>query len=171
MASDRDLVSSEDHELNYLLQKWSKRQSIENREKLAEALKTFKEDENYKPHNRENFYKYVDDNNIKDILESIEEKEKKVEIKKDNNLLYKDKNIKTMTGLVVSDKMNKTVVVLVEYKKLHDLYKKYVKKSKKFKAHDEENQCKEGDIVKIANSRPISKEKFWKVVEIIKRAK
>lgn len=80
------------------------------------------------------------------------------------------KNIKTMNGLVVSDKMDKTVVVLVEDKVMHPLYKKYVKKSKRYKAHDEENQCKLGDFVKIQSTRPLSKEKKWKIVEIITRA-
>lgn len=81
------------------------------------------------------------------------------------------KKRKTMTGVVVSDKMKKTVVVQVEYNKMHPLYKKYVKKSKKFKAHDEKNECKIGDFVKIASTRPLSKEKFWEVVEILVKAK
>ena len=85
--------------------------------------------------------------------------------------MTEEKKIKTMTGVVTSDKMNKTVVVLIEYKKMHRLYKKYVVRSKKFKAHDEKNECKIGDLVKIAESRPISKEKNWKVVEIVSRAK
>ena len=82
-----------------------------------------------------------------------------------------EKKRKTINGVVVSDKMNKTVVVRIEYNRLHPLYKKYVKKSKKFKAHDERNQCKIGDVVKIANTRPLSKEKFWEVVEIVSKAK
>ena len=171
MASDRDLVSSEDHELNYLLQKWEKKQSKENREKLAGELKKFKSDDEYKPHNRENFYKYVEDKNIKDILEVSQPKENKKVKSAEDKPTSINKKIKTMTGLVVSDKMDKTVVVLVEYKKLHSLYKKFIKRSKKFKAHDEENNCKKGDFVKIASSRPLSKDKFWKVSEILKRAK
>ena len=83
----------------------------------------------------------------------------------------KNKIIKSMVGTVISDKMDKTVVVSVEYNKMHPLYKKYVKKSKSFKAHDENNECKKGDVVKIESSRPISKDKKWKVVEIIERAK
>ncbi|HOJ62875.1 MAG TPA: 30S ribosomal protein S17 [Spirochaetota bacterium] len=75
-----------------------------------------------------------------------------------------------MIGIVKSDKMDKTVVVSVEYNKMHPLYKKYVKKTKKFKAHDENNECKEGDLVRIESCRPISKEKKWRVVEIIKKA-
>ncbi len=81
------------------------------------------------------------------------------------------KKRKTMSGFVVSDKMNKTVTVRIEYNKLHPLYKKYIKKSKKFKAHDEKNECKVGDFIKIASTRPLSKDKFWEVIEIIKRAK
>ena len=75
-----------------------------------------------------------------------------------------EKIIKTMNGIVVSDKMDKTVVVRVEYKMMHPLYKKYVKKSKKFKAHDENNQYKMGDKVTIQSSKPISKDKKWIVV-------
>ena len=82
-----------------------------------------------------------------------------------------DKKIKSMSGIVVSDKMDKTVVVLVEYNKMHRLYKKYVKRSKKFKAHDEKNECQEGDVVKIVHTRPLSKEKHWKVIEIVSKAK
>ncbi len=82
-----------------------------------------------------------------------------------------DKKQKTMIGVVVSDKMEKTVVVKVEYNRMHPLYKKYVKKSKKFKAHDEKNECKIGDFVKIASTRPLSKEKFWEVIEILVKAK
>jgi len=83
----------------------------------------------------------------------------------------KDKIVKTMNGLVVSDKMDKTVVVAVEYKVMHPLYKKYVKQTRKFKAHDENNDCKEGDLVKIESTKPISKEKKWIVKEIVSRAK
>jgi len=75
-----------------------------------------------------------------------------------------EKIIKTMSGVVVSDKMDKTIVVRVEYKMMHPLYKKYVKKSKKFKAHDENNQYKIGDKVTIQSSKPISKDKKWIVV-------
>ena len=75
-----------------------------------------------------------------------------------------EKIIKTMSGVVVSDKMDKTIVVRVEYKMMHPLYKKYVKKSKKFKAHDENNKYKIGDKVTIQSSKPISKDKKWIVV-------
>ncbi len=85
--------------------------------------------------------------------------------------MNKDKIIKSMNGVVFSDKMDKTVVVLVEYKVLHPLYKKYVKMSKKFKAHDENNECGIGDSVVIESTRPISKDKKWIVKEIVAKAK
>ncbi|MBI4827058.1 MAG: 30S ribosomal protein S17 [Nitrospirae bacterium] len=76
---------------------------------------------------------------------------------------------KNYTGEVLSDKMDKTVVVAVTRVTQHPLYKKTVTKVSKFKAHDEENQCKIGDKVQITESRPISKDKRWKVTEIVKR--
>jgi small subunit ribosomal protein S17 len=82
-----------------------------------------------------------------------------------------NKIIKSMIGIVKSDKMDKTVVVNVQYHVLHPLYKKYIKKSKNFKAHDENNECKKGDTVRIESTRPISKDKCWKVVEIVSKAK
>jgi small subunit ribosomal protein S17 len=72
-------------------------------------------------------------------------------------------------GRVVSDKMNKTVVVAVDYLKPHPLYRKTIRKTHKFYAHDEENACKSGDIVRIGETRPLSKTKRWEVVEILKR--
>ena len=78
---------------------------------------------------------------------------------------------KTRTGMVVSDKMDKTVVVTVKDKIKHPLYKKIVNRTIKFKAHDEENACGVGDTVKIMETRPISKDKRWRVVEIIEKAK
>jgi small subunit ribosomal protein S17 len=74
-------------------------------------------------------------------------------------------------GIVTSDKMDKTIVVQVNTKKLHRLYKKYVSRSQKYKAHDEKNDAHIGDTVRIIESRPISKEKCWRLVEIIARAK
>ncbi len=74
-------------------------------------------------------------------------------------------------GVVVSDKMNKTIVVEVRTKKLHKLYKKYVSTSKKYKAHDEENTANMGDTVRIIECRPISKEKTWRLVEVLERVK
>jgi small subunit ribosomal protein S17 len=76
---------------------------------------------------------------------------------------------KTRTGTVISDKMDKTVVVLVESLRRHPLYKKVVRHTSKFKAHDETNACKVGDVVKIIETRPLSKEKRWRVAEVISR--
>lgn len=78
---------------------------------------------------------------------------------------------KTRVGVVVSSKMDKTVVVAVERVAMHPLYHKRIKRTSKFKAHDENNSCREGDRVRIAETRPLSKEKRWRVVEIIERAK
>lgn len=78
---------------------------------------------------------------------------------------------KTRTGMVVSDKMDKTVVVAVIDNVRHPLYKKIVKRTVKFKAHDEQNACGIGDTVMIMETRPISKDKKWRVVEIIEKAK
>ncbi|MCD6551063.1 30S ribosomal protein S17 [Thermotoga sp.] len=76
---------------------------------------------------------------------------------------------KRMIGTVVSDKMDKTVVVAVERYVQHPLYKKYIKRTKKYHAHDEKNECKVGDVVEIEETRPLSKTKRWRVVRIIKR--
>ena len=77
---------------------------------------------------------------------------------------------KVRNGVVVSDKMDKTVVVLVERLVQHVQYKKYVKQRKKYKAHDPENRCKTGDIVTIVETRPLSREKRWLVREVLKQA-
>jgi len=77
---------------------------------------------------------------------------------------------KTRIGIVISDKMDKTVVVLVERLTKHQVYKKYVKKRSKFKAHDEGNNCKTGDKVLIVESKPLSKDKCWRVREIVGKA-
>ncbi|MBN6187502.1 30S ribosomal protein S17 [Aneurinibacillus sp. BA2021] len=77
---------------------------------------------------------------------------------------------KVVLGRVVSDKMDKTVVVLVETYKKHPLYGKRVKYSKKFKAHDEQNTAKIGDLVKIMETRPLSKDKRWRLVEVVEKA-
>ncbi|OGW64659.1 MAG: 30S ribosomal protein S17 [Nitrospirae bacterium RIFCSPHIGHO2_02_FULL_40_19] len=76
---------------------------------------------------------------------------------------------KVYTGKVISDKMDKTVVVAVEKLTRHPLYKKTIKKIAKFKAHDEENKCKAGDKVSIVESRPLSKDKRWRVLEIVEK--
>ncbi|MDR2376578.1 MAG: 30S ribosomal protein S17 [Treponema sp.] len=81
------------------------------------------------------------------------------------------KTKKEFVGVVKSDKMDKTIVVAVETTTLHPLYKKYVRRIKKLKAHDETNDAKTGDRVRVVECRPISKEKCWKLAEIIERAK
>ena len=78
---------------------------------------------------------------------------------------------KVRVGKVVSDKMDKTIVVAVEDRVKHPLYKKIVKKTYKLKAHDENNECREGDRVRVMETRPLSKDKRWRVVEIVEKAK
>ena len=78
---------------------------------------------------------------------------------------------KSMIGLVVSDKMDKTVVVLVSSKKKHPIYGKYITFTKKYKAHDEKNDVKVGDTVEIVETRPLSKDKYFRVLRVVERAK
>jgi small subunit ribosomal protein S17 len=78
---------------------------------------------------------------------------------------------KTRVGLVVSDKMDKTVVVAIERRMAHPVYGKMMTRTKKLKAHDEENSAKAGDTVRIMETRPLSKDKRWRLVEIIERAR
>ncbi len=78
---------------------------------------------------------------------------------------------KERTGVVVSNKMDKSIVVAVVIREKHPIYGKFVKKTKKFQAHDEQNTCKEGDSVRIMETRPLSKTKRWRLVEILERAK
>ena len=78
---------------------------------------------------------------------------------------------KTRVGKVVSDKMDKTIVVAIADRVAHPLYKKIVKRTYKLKAHDENNECKVGDTVKVMETRPLSKDKRWRLVEIIEKAK
>jgi small subunit ribosomal protein S17 len=80
------------------------------------------------------------------------------------------KQPKTLTGRVVSNKMDKTVAVLIQRTVKHPLYEKYIKRSTKLLAHDEKNECKEGDIVVIESSRPISKRKAWRLQKVVTRA-
>lgn len=83
-----------------------------------------------------------------------------------------DRNLrKTRIGLVTSDKMDKTIVVMVEDIVKHPLYKKYIKQTKKFKAHDELNECGIGDRVEIMETRPLSRDKCWRLKKIIDKAK
>lgn len=78
---------------------------------------------------------------------------------------------KTLVGTVVSNKMEKTIVVRIERRTLHPLYKKYLTRSKKIKAHDRDNQCQVGDLVKVVESRPLSKDKRWRLLEILEKVK
>jgi small subunit ribosomal protein S17 len=80
-------------------------------------------------------------------------------------------NRKTRIGRVVSDKMDKTVVVAIETKVRHPLYGKTINRTTKFKAHDENNECKVNDIVQIMETRPLSKDKRWRLVKIVEEAK
>ena len=77
---------------------------------------------------------------------------------------------RTLTGKVVSNKMEKSITVLIERRVKHPVYGKYITKSTKFHAHDENNVCKEGDVVTIAETRPISKTKAWTLVEVVETA-
>lgn len=83
----------------------------------------------------------------------------------------KRNNRKERLGVVVSNKMDKSIVVAVKWKEKHPIYGKFVNKTKKYHAHDEENTCGTGDTVKIMETRPLSKTKKWRLVEIIERAK
>ncbi len=78
---------------------------------------------------------------------------------------------KERIGVVTSSKMDKSITVSVERKKKHEMYGKFIKLTKKFHAHDEKNECNEGDTVRIMETRPLSKTKNWRLVEIIERAK
>jgi len=84
--------------------------------------------------------------------------------------MSESKTNRTLTGRVVSNKMDKTITVLVERKVAHPIYGKFVKQSTKVHAHDEKNECQEGDTVTVAECRPLSKSKTWKLVEIVTRA-
>lgn len=77
---------------------------------------------------------------------------------------------RTETGRVISDKMDKTITVLIERRVKHPLYGKYVKRSTKLHAHDEHNECKEGDVVTIEECRPLSKSKAWRLVKVVEKA-
>ena len=78
---------------------------------------------------------------------------------------------KVLQGRVVSNKMQKTIVIEIHQRKLHRLYKKYLTRTKKIKAHDENNECGIGDTVRIVESRPLSREKRWRLLEIVEKAK
>jgi small subunit ribosomal protein S17 len=83
-----------------------------------------------------------------------------------------DRNLrKTRTGIVTSNKMEKSITVAVERKVKHPMYGKFLKKTTKFHAHDEKNECSEGDVVKIMETRPLSKTKRWRLVEVVENVK
>jgi small subunit ribosomal protein S17 len=81
-----------------------------------------------------------------------------------------EKNTRTVMGRVVSDKMDKSITVLVERMVAHPIYGKYVRRSSKLHAHDENNECKMGDTVSIEECRPVSKSKSWRLVKVLERA-
>ena len=85
--------------------------------------------------------------------------------------MSENKTVRTVMGRVVSDKMDKSITVMVERKVKHPIYGKYVKRSTKLHAHDERNECKSGDLVTIREARPISKSKCWQLVEVVERGK
>ena len=85
--------------------------------------------------------------------------------------MAEEKKARTLTGKVVSDKMDKSIVVMIERRERHPIYGKYVKRSTKLHAHDEANQAKAGDTVSILESRPLSKKKAWALVEVLEQAK
>ncbi len=94
------------------------------------------------------------------------------ELKKNNNREMETRNLrKERIGVVFSNKMDKTVTVAVKWKEKHPIYGKFVNKTRKFHAHDEKNDCNIGDTVRIMETRPLSKKKRWRVVEVIERAK
>jgi small subunit ribosomal protein S17 len=84
--------------------------------------------------------------------------------------MSEEKSARTASGTVTSNKMDKTITVLVERRIKHQLYGKYIKRSKKIHAHDEENQCQEGDLVTIEETKPISKNKAWKLSSVDRKA-
>jgi small subunit ribosomal protein S17 len=85
--------------------------------------------------------------------------------------MVEEKKARTLTGKVVSDKMDKSIVVMIERRERHPIYGKYVKRSTKLHAHDAQNQAKAGDTVSIEESRPLSKKKAWTLVEVVEQAK
>jgi small subunit ribosomal protein S17 len=94
-----------------------------------------------------------------------------IEVKNTENQTTEKSRKRILVGKVTSNKPDKTIIVAVERQVIHPLYKKYFKRTKKFMAHDPENSCNEGDIVRIRECRPLSARKRWMLVEIIERAK
>ncbi len=89
----------------------------------------------------------------------------------DTDVQKEKKSKLVLQGIVASDKMDKTIVVEIRMRKLHPLYKKYVTRSKRVKAHDEKNDAHIGDTVRVEECRPLSREKHWRLIEIVERAK
>ena len=85
--------------------------------------------------------------------------------------MTENNKVRTLNGRVVSDKMDKSITILVERLVKHPVYGKFIKRSRKVLAHDEQNQCQEGDIVSVAACRPLSKNKTWTLIEIVERVK
>ena len=104
------------------------------------------------------------------VEENLNENKQNGEEQKSNELSRKNRR-KTKIGKVIRNKMDKSISVAVEKKVKHPLYKKYYKKTTKFMAHDDKNECGMGDIVKIMECRPLSKKKRWRLVEIVEKAK
>ncbi len=104
---------------------------------------------------------------MKKLLQNV----RKFDLEEEINMEVKVSNKKQRVGVVASNKMDKSITVLVERRIKHPIYGKYVKKSKKFMAHDEANEANIGDTVKIEESRPLSKRKKWKLIEVIEKAK
>ncbi len=89
----------------------------------------------------------------------------------DTDVQKEKKSKLVLQGIVASDKMDKTIVVEIRQRKLHPLYKKYVTRSKRVKAHDEKNDAHIGDTVRVEECRPLSRDKHWRLIEIVERAK
>ena len=106
---------------------------------------------------------------IKSVKRDIAKVKTNLKLERRLNLMERNSR-KTITGIVVSDKMDKTIVVQTETLKTHPIYKKRFKKTTKFKAHDENNECGIGDRVRLMETRPLSKDKRWRLVEIIEKA-
>lgn len=105
------------------------------------------------------------------VQDSTEEVNVVTTVKVDNDKATVKANKRILQGRVVSNKADKTIIIKVERQVAHPIYKKYYKKTNKFMAHDETNNCNEGDIVRIRECRPLSKRKCWELVEVIERAK
>lgn len=101
------------------------------------------------------------------MSEAIEQKNEATEQK---NEATEQKKVRTVSGRVVSNKMDKTVTILVERLQPHPLYGKYVRRSTKLHAHDENNECQEGDVILVQQCRPLSKLKSWQLVKVLERA-